>query len=74
MTHEAESTVESTVEVPSLDLAADDEAGTNSLDDLSLEDLVRACFADLPQNAWDTLPSDLSDQHDHYIYGTPKIS
>jgi len=21
---------------------------------------------------WDALPTDLSEQHDHYIYGTPK--
>jgi Arc/MetJ-type ribon-helix-helix transcriptional regulator len=28
--------------------------------------------ADVPEEAWDALPTDLSDQHDHYIYGTPK--
>lgn len=26
----------------------------------------------LPPNVWDALPDDLSEQHDHYIYGTPK--
>jgi Arc/MetJ-type ribon-helix-helix transcriptional regulator len=26
----------------------------------------------VPPETWDDLPADLSDQHDHYIYGTPK--
>ncbi len=28
--------------------------------------------ADIPDDVWDKLPTDLSEQHDHYIYGTPK--
>jgi Arc/MetJ-type ribon-helix-helix transcriptional regulator len=28
--------------------------------------------ADVPTEEWDKLPADLSEQHDHYIYGTPK--
>ena len=28
--------------------------------------------ADVPDDVWESLPSDLSEQHDHYIYGTPK--
>jgi Arc/MetJ-type ribon-helix-helix transcriptional regulator len=28
--------------------------------------------ADVPAEEWDQLPSDLAEQHDHYIYGTPK--
>jgi Arc/MetJ-type ribon-helix-helix transcriptional regulator len=26
----------------------------------------------IPPEFWDALPVDLSEQHDHYIYGTPK--
>ncbi len=26
----------------------------------------------IPQEVWDALPADLAEQHDHYIYGTPK--
>ena len=26
----------------------------------------------MPPEVWDALPTDLSEQHDHYIYGTPK--
>jgi Arc/MetJ-type ribon-helix-helix transcriptional regulator len=26
----------------------------------------------VPAETWDAVPSDLSEQHDHYIYGTPK--
>ena len=28
--------------------------------------------ADVPNEVWDSLPPDLSEQHDHYIHGTPK--
>jgi hypothetical protein len=28
--------------------------------------------AAIPAEEWDKLPTDLSEQHDHYIYGTPK--
>jgi Arc/MetJ-type ribon-helix-helix transcriptional regulator len=26
----------------------------------------------IPPEVWDALPTDLSGQHDHYLYGTPK--
>jgi Arc/MetJ-type ribon-helix-helix transcriptional regulator len=26
----------------------------------------------IPPEVWDSLPADLSEQHDHYVYGTPK--
>jgi Arc/MetJ-type ribon-helix-helix transcriptional regulator len=26
----------------------------------------------IPPEVWDALPADLSEQHDHYIYSTPK--
>ena len=26
----------------------------------------------IPPEVWDALPADLSEHHDHYIYGTPK--
>lgn len=38
----------------------------------SIEDRLRAMVADVPQAEWDRLPADLSDNLDHYIYGTPK--
>ncbi len=28
--------------------------------------------ADIPDEEWDKLPVDLAEQHDHYLYGTPK--
>jgi len=30
--------------------------------------------ASIPSEVWDALPADLSEQRDHYIYGTPKRS
>ena len=37
-----------------------------------IEDKLRAIMADVPQEEWDRLPADLTDNLDHYIYGTPK--
>ena len=28
--------------------------------------------ATVPAEVWDALPTDLSEHHDHYLYGTPK--
>ena len=28
--------------------------------------------ADIPEEEWRKLPTDLAEQHDHYLYGTPK--
>ncbi len=33
-----------------------------------IEDEIRA----IPPEVWDALPADLSAEHDHYVYGTPK--
>jgi hypothetical protein len=33
-----------------------------------IEDENRA----IPPELWDALPADLSAEHDHYVYGTPK--
>jgi Arc/MetJ-type ribon-helix-helix transcriptional regulator len=33
---------------------------------------IQELTADIPDQEWDKLPADLSEQHDHYIYGTPK--
>ncbi len=35
-------------------------------------EVFREIAASVPPETWDALPSDLSEQHDHYIYGTPK--
>ena len=38
----------------------------------TIEETLRAIWADVPKEEWDRLPADLSDNLDHYIYGTPK--
>jgi hypothetical protein len=38
----------------------------------TIEDKLRAIWADVPQEEWNNLPADLSEHLDHYIYGTPK--
>jgi hypothetical protein len=38
----------------------------------SIEEIAAEFAARVPPEAWDELPADLTDQLDHYIYGTPK--
>ncbi len=38
----------------------------------TIEDQLRAIWADVPKEEWERLPADLTDHLDHYIYGTPK--
>jgi hypothetical protein len=37
-----------------------------------IEEKLRAIWADVPEEEWNRLPPDLTDNLDHYIYGTPK--
>jgi predicted DNA-binding antitoxin AbrB/MazE fold protein len=37
-----------------------------------LEEIIAEIAAKVPPEAWDTLPDDLSDNLDHYLYGTPR--
>jgi hypothetical protein len=39
---------------------------------LSIEEKIQRIAAEIPDSAWDNLPTDLSDNLDHYLYGTPK--
>lgn len=39
---------------------------------LTIEQKIQQLSAQVPENEWDRLPPDLSDNLDHYIYGTPK--
>jgi len=38
----------------------------------SLGEQIAAVFAVVPAEDWEKLPRDGTEQHDHYIYGTPK--
>ena len=35
-------------------------------------DVIEEENRSIPQEVWDALPADLAEQHDHYVYGTPK--
>ncbi|MBW4472857.1 MAG: hypothetical protein KME45_21145 [Stenomitos rutilans HA7619-LM2] len=39
----------------------------------SLLDLVAQIHAQVPPEEWEKLPRDLSINHDHYLYGSPKV-
>jgi hypothetical protein len=47
-------------------LPAENEAGK------PIEEVIEALAAQVPPEAWENLPEDLSDDLDHYIYGTPR--
>lgn len=38
----------------------------------SLLELFDEIWAGVPEEEWERLPTDLAEQHDHYIYGTRK--
>ena len=48
------------------------EAGDYDADTPLVEDVLRTIAADVPPEEWDRLPSDLTDDLDHYLYGTAK--
>jgi hypothetical protein len=33
---------------------------------------IRDIMSDVPEEVWAQMPHDGSEQHDHYLYGTPK--
>lgn len=37
-----------------------------------IEDIAAELAAEVPAQEWDRLPADLTDNLDHYLYGTPK--
>ena len=37
-----------------------------------IEEILKELAAEIPRAEWDRLPSDLTDNLDHYLYGTPK--
>jgi hypothetical protein len=37
-----------------------------------IEEIIAELAAQVPQAEWDRLPDDLTDNLDHYLYGTPK--
>jgi hypothetical protein len=37
-----------------------------------IEEVIADIVADVPEAEWEKLPSDLSEQLDHYVYGLPK--
>lgn len=38
----------------------------------TLGEKLAAIFEDVSDEEWEKLPTDGAEQHDHYIYGTPK--
>jgi Arc/MetJ-type ribon-helix-helix transcriptional regulator len=40
--------------------------------DKPIWEVFQEISASVPDEVWESLPTDLSEQHDYYIYGTPK--
>lgn len=47
----------------------DDEKPSSPTPKRSIEQTLAELAAEVPPEEWDSLPNDLSDQLDHYIYG-----
>jgi predicted XRE-type DNA-binding protein len=41
-------------------------------EELSLMEKLSAITASIPMREWEKLPTDLAENHDHYLYGVPK--
>ncbi len=39
---------------------------------VTIEEKIQQIAAQIPEDEWNKLPTDLSDNLDHYIYGIPK--
>ena len=39
---------------------------------LTIEEKIQQIAADIPEDEWEKLPPDLTDNLDHYVYGTPR--
>jgi len=39
---------------------------------LTLQDELRAIALEIPMSEWKKVPTDLSGNHDYYLYGMPK--
>jgi len=39
---------------------------------LTIWQKIRARSENIPDEVWEEMPKDGSEQHDHYLYGTPK--
>lgn len=39
---------------------------------LTIEEKIARIVADVPDDEWESLPADLNEHLDHYIYGTPQ--
>lgn len=55
-----------------VDFDEPDESTPQGPEEPPIEDVIQDLFADVPDGAWDSLPADLTDHLDHYLYGTPK--
>lgn len=38
----------------------------------NLWDVIQDIVKDVPDEVWERVPADGSEQHDHYLYGSPK--
>lgn len=43
-----------------------------STDDRPILEVIREISAEVPDEEWAKLPTDGAEQHDHYLYGSPK--
>jgi len=69
--HAASGQLQRFIQVDSLEVAR---PGATLFDTTApaIEDVLAAIAAEVPREEWDRLPADLTDDLDHYLYGTPR--
>ena len=48
------------------------ELPSSKLDDRPIWEVIAEISASVPDEEWAKLPADGAEQHDHYLYGSPK--
>ena len=55
------------------DLCRQPASGSNQFpSERPIEEILKELAAGIPREEWDRLPADLTDDLDHYLYGTPR--
>jgi len=69
--HAASGQLQRFIQVDSLEVA---QPGATLFDATApaIEDVLATIAAEVPKGEWDKLPADLTDDLDHYLYGTPR--
>ena len=56
------------------EMLAEKGATQNGVSSRPLWEIAEEISAQVPLEEWEKLPADGAEQHDHYLYGSPKVN